>query len=113
MVGTPINLVRGLIKLGLIKDLNLAITVRRPLEWLKKGLKERWSCRELNPGPLAYRASALPLSYNSCQRGVVAGGSCSLVAEHWHGKPKALGSIPGSSIFLSSPFSAIPKVYGQ
>ena len=41
MVGTPINLVRGLIRLGLIKDLNLAITVRRPLEWLKKGLKER------------------------------------------------------------------------
>ena len=35
MVGTPINLVRGLIKLGLIKDLNLPITVRRPLEWLK------------------------------------------------------------------------------
>ena len=43
MVGTPINLVRGLIRLGLIKDLNLAITVRRTLEWLKKGLKERWS----------------------------------------------------------------------
>ena len=63
MVETPINLVRGLIRLGLIKDLNLAITVRRPLEWLKKGLKERWSCRESNPGPLAYRASALPLSY--------------------------------------------------
>ena len=56
MVRTPINLVRGLIRLGLIKDLNLAITVRRPLEWLKKGLKERWSCRESNPGPLAYRA---------------------------------------------------------
>ena len=35
MVGTPINLVRGLNRLGLIKDLNLAITVRRPLEWLK------------------------------------------------------------------------------
>ena len=45
MVGTPINLVQGLIKLGLIKDLNLAITVRRPLEWLEKGLKERWSCQ--------------------------------------------------------------------
>ena len=67
MVGTPINLVRGLIRLGLIKDLNLAITVRRPLEWLKKDLKERWSCRESNPGPLAYRASALPPSYNSHQ----------------------------------------------
>ena len=42
LIGTPINLVRGLIRLGLIKDFNLAITVRRPLEWLKKGLKERW-----------------------------------------------------------------------
>ena len=59
MVGTPINLVQGLIILGLIKDLNLAITIRRPLEWLKRGLKERWSCRESNPGPLAYHASAL------------------------------------------------------
>ena len=57
------------------------------------------------PGPLAYCPSS--------ERGVVAGGSCSSVAEHWHGKPKALGSIPGSSTFLSSPFSAIPKVYGQ
>ena len=47
------------------------------------------------------------------ERGVVAGGSCSLVAVHRHGKPKALGSIPSSSTFLSSPFSAIPKVYGQ
>ena len=53
MVGTPINLVRGLIILGLSKDLNLAITVRRPLEWLKKDLKERWSCQESNPEPLA------------------------------------------------------------
>ena len=68
MVGTPINLVRGLIKLGLIKDLYLAITVVDLLEWLKKGLKERWSCRESNLGPLAYRASALPLSYNSHQQ---------------------------------------------
>ena len=37
MVGTTINLVRGLTRLGLIEDLNLAITVRKPLEWLKKG----------------------------------------------------------------------------
>ena len=48
MVGTPINLVRGLIKLGQIKDLNLAITVRRPLEWL---VKERRSCQESSPWP--------------------------------------------------------------
>ena len=68
MVGTPINLVGGLIRLGLIKDLNLAITVCRPLKWLKKGLKERVSCRELNPRPLAYHASTLPLSYNSHQQ---------------------------------------------
>ena len=45
--------------------------------------------------------------------GVVAGGSCSSVAEHWHGKPKALGSIPGSSTFLSGPLPAIPNVYEQ
>ena len=27
--------------------------------------KERWCCRETNPGPLAYAASALPLSHNT------------------------------------------------
>ena len=51
--------------LDLIKDLNLPITVCRPLKWLVTGLNEKWSCRESNPGPLAYCASALPLSYNS------------------------------------------------
>ena len=38
--------------------------------------------------------------------------SCSSVAEHWHGKPKALGLIPGSSTFLSCSF-AISKVFRQ
>ena len=56
MVGNPIYLVRRPISLGLIKDLsNHAITVRRPLKW-QKSRKERWSCRESNPGPLAFRA---------------------------------------------------------
>ena len=31
------------------------------------------------------------------------------MAEHWHGKPKALGSIPGSSTFPSSPFFSHSK----
>ena len=63
-------------------------------------------------------SSALPLSYNSHQQPplipavVVAGGSCRLVAEHWDRKPKALGSIPGSSTFLSCSF-AISKVHRQ
>ena len=34
MVGTPISLVQGLIRLGLMKDLNLAIAVHRPLKLL-------------------------------------------------------------------------------
>ena len=43
MVGTPINLVRGLIRLGLIKDLNLWPLLSVDL-WNggKRGLKERW-----------------------------------------------------------------------
>ena len=45
-------------------------------------------------------------------RGVVTGGSCSLVAEHWRIKPMALGSIPGGSTFLSCPF-AISEVFGH
>ena len=36
---------------------------------------------------------------------VVAGGSCSSVAEHWHEKPKILGLIPSSSTFLSCSFT--------
>ena len=56
MVGTSIILVRRPISLGLIKDLcNHAITVQRPLKWLKSR-KERWSCQESNSGPLTYRA---------------------------------------------------------
>ena len=43
---------------GLLEDLNLAVTVCRPLKWLEKGLKERWSCQESNLGHLAYCASA-------------------------------------------------------
>ena len=27
------------------------------------------------------------------------------MAEQWHSKPKALGSIPGRSIFLSDPYN--------
>ena len=42
----------------------------------------------------------------------VAGGSCSLVAEQWHGMPEALGSIPGGSTFLSCSF-AISEVFGH
>ena len=34
MVRTPINLVRGLIRLDIVKDLNLVITVCSPLKWL-------------------------------------------------------------------------------
>ena len=55
-MGLQLILVQALIRLGLIKDFNLTITVRRPLKWLVKGLKERWSWQELNPGPLAYCA---------------------------------------------------------
>ena len=36
MVETLIDLDQGLIRLGLIKDLNLATTVRRPLQWLER-----------------------------------------------------------------------------
>ena len=32
---------------------------------MAKGSKERWCRQELNPGPLAYAANALPLSYNT------------------------------------------------
>ena len=42
----------------------------------------------------------------------VAGASCSLVAEQWHGMPEALGSIPGGSTFLSCSF-AISEVFGR
>ena len=41
---------------------------------------------------------------------VKSGGSCSLVAEQWHGMPVGLGSIPGSSTFLSYSF-AISEVF--
>ena len=44
--------------------------------------------------------------------GITAGGSCSLVAEQWHGMPEALGSIPGGSTFLSCSF-AISEVFGH
>ena len=66
--GLQLVLAWGLIRLDLSKDYNLAITVRRPLKWLVMGWKERWSCWESNPGPLAYLASALALSYNSLQQ---------------------------------------------
>ena len=36
MVETLIDLDQGLIRLGLIEDLNLATTVRRPLQWLER-----------------------------------------------------------------------------
>ena len=55
MVGTPINLVLGLIRLGLIKDRNLAITVRRPLNWLKKELERKVELPGIEP-----RAFGLP-----------------------------------------------------
>ena len=42
---------------------------------------------------------------------MVAGGRCSLVAEHWYGMPMALGLIPGSFTFLSCFFS-ISEVFG-
>ena len=37
------------------------------------------------------------------ERGVVASGCCSSVAERWQLKPEALGSIPGDATFLSFP----------
>ena len=49
---------------------------------MANGKKEKWCHRE---------------------RGVVVGGCRSLVAEYWWLKPKALGSIPGSTTFLSFP----------
>ena len=39
MVGTPINSVEGLVRLGPIRDLNLVSTVHRALKWLEKGSK--------------------------------------------------------------------------
>ena len=64
MVRTPIILVRRPISLGLIKDLsNHAITVQRPLK-----------CRESN--------HKLEQATQGQDWGVVAGGSCSSVAEH-------------------------------
>ena len=41
--GLQINLVQGLIRLGLIEELNLAITVHRPLEWLRPSLISPWT----------------------------------------------------------------------
>ena len=35
---------------------------------MAKGSKERWCRQESNPGPLAYAANALPLSYNTQQQ---------------------------------------------
>ena len=43
---------------------------------------------------------------------MVAGGSCSLVAEQWDSMPEAPGSIPGGSTFLSCSF-AISEVFGR
>ena len=41
IAGIPINVVVGLITLGLIKDLDQATIVSRPLKWPVKGSKER------------------------------------------------------------------------
>ena len=62
MVGTPINLVWRLIRIDRINDLKLAITVRRPLKMAGKGLERKVELPGIKPGPLAYHASALPLS---------------------------------------------------
>ena len=74
MVMTPSNFSPRTNYIKSIKDLNPAITVRRPLKWLVKGLKEKWNCQESNSQWY--------------------GGSCSSVVDHWHSKPEALGSIP-------------------
>ena len=65
-------------------------------------------------GDISYLALIFPmLKLIICKlhwAGVVAGGSCSSVAEHWHGKPKALGFTPICSIFLSPVLFALSKV---
>ena len=40
--------------------------------------------------------------------GVVVGGHCNSVAEHWRLKPEVLGSTPGSVTFHSCPVIASP-----
>ena len=49
------------------------------------------------------------------ERRVVVDGSYSSVAEHWHSKPKALGSTPGSSTFFLalSPFQRSTESNGM
>ena len=43
---------------------------------------------------------------------VVAGGSCTLVAEHWHGKPMVQVQFPAAPPALSCSF-AISEVFGR
>ena len=62
MVGTPIILVWRPINPGLIKD--LWIVQLRP----KTSDMAKEQERKVEPGPLAYRAIALPLSYSSHQQ---------------------------------------------
>ena len=75
LVGTPINLVRGLIRLGLIKDLKLATTVHRPLEWLKKGLERKVELLGIEPRTfgLPCQCSATELQLPTATKGMKEG----------------------------------------
>ena len=59
--------------------------------------------------PVLCHWATTPTSNHPSFMPLVAVGSCSSVAEHWHSKPKVLGSIPSSSTFLSSPFFSHSK----
>ena len=62
-------------------------------------------------GPILYTVLCMWLVQQTVWVLQLSGGSCSLVAEQWHGMPVALGSIPGGSTFLSCSF-AISEVFG-
>ena len=64
MVGTPIILVRRPINPGLIIDLWI-MPLRPKTSEMAKEQERKVEPPGIEPGPLAYRAIALPLSYSS------------------------------------------------
>ena len=77
LIGTPINLVRGLIRLGPIKDLNLDITVCRPFGMAEKGLERKVELPGIEP-----RASGLPCKFSATELQVYAAAYTCLTPLH-------------------------------
>ena len=119
LVGTPINLVRGLIRLGLIKDLKLAITVHRSLEWLKKGLERKVELLGIEPRTfgLPCQCSATELQLPTATKGKKEGWLLLGVVAQWQStgtvSQRSWVRFPAAPPSFQAPFSAIPKIYEQ